>query len=54
MSQNCNLKIYLGENAVGYMYTRVRFNWDEVDYSMYSTFLFMINILGEDKLYSFC
>ncbi|VVC29234.1 Hypothetical protein CINCED_3A024610 [Cinara cedri] len=35
-----------GEVAVGYYYARLRFNWNEVDYSIFSTFLFVINIVG--------
>lgn len=37
-----------GEISVGYLYTRVRFNWNEMDYSTFSTFLFMVNIVGMD------
>ncbi|XP_050422969.1 proton-coupled folate transporter-like [Adelges cooleyi] len=35
-----------GETAVGYLYTRIKFNWNEVDYSVFSTFSFMANIAG--------
>lgn len=31
-----------------YMNTRVRFNWDAAEYGYYSTFLFMINLLGKN------
>ncbi|XP_050525054.1 uncharacterized protein LOC126896377 [Daktulosphaira vitifoliae] len=32
--------------AVEYMYTQLRFKWDEVDYSLFSTSVFLINITG--------
>ncbi|XP_022164162.1 uncharacterized protein LOC111029461 [Myzus persicae] len=35
-----------GESGIAYFYTRVRFNWNELDYSLFSTFLFMTNIVG--------
>ncbi|XP_050538933.1 uncharacterized protein LOC126904197 isoform X2 [Daktulosphaira vitifoliae] len=35
-----------GEQVVGYMYTRLKFNWNELDYSLYSTLIFILNLIG--------
>ncbi|BES90891.1 Adenylate cyclase [Nesidiocoris tenuis] len=35
-----------GEAAVGYLFTRKRFNWDEVDFSIYSTYTTLVNLVG--------
>lgn len=35
-----------GEMAVGYLFTRYRFNWDEVNFSLYSTYGIIINLIG--------
>lgn len=35
-----------GEMSVMYLSTRIRFNWDEVDYSMFSTFTMIIGFIG--------
>lgn len=43
----CGKYIVSGEFSVVYMYARLRFNWNEVDYSIFSTFLFMTNIFGK-------
>ena len=32
--------------TVMYLYTRLRFNWDEVDYSVFSTYMMITNLLG--------
>lgn len=36
----------LGEMSVMYLFTRVRFNWDEVNYSMFSTYSMITNLVG--------
>ncbi|KAJ3641051.1 hypothetical protein Zmor_027575 [Zophobas morio] len=35
-----------GEMSVTYLFTRYRFNWDEVDYSMFSTYSMITNLIG--------
>lgn len=35
-----------GEMTVMYLFTRVRFNWDEVNYSIFSTYMMVTNLLG--------
>lgn len=35
-----------GEMSVMYLSTRIRFNWDEVDYSMFSTFTMVTGFIG--------
>ncbi|XP_045465633.1 proton-coupled folate transporter-like [Harmonia axyridis] len=35
-----------GEMAVTYLFTRYRFNWDEVDYSIFSTYCMVTNLIG--------
>lgn len=35
-----------GEMTVLYLFTRVRFNWDEVDFSIFSTYTMVTNLLG--------
>ncbi|XP_014256394.1 solute carrier family 46 member 3 [Cimex lectularius] len=35
-----------GEMAVGYLFTRIRFQWNEVDFSLYSTYVIVINLIG--------
>ncbi|XP_015364776.1 PREDICTED: solute carrier family 46 member 3-like [Diuraphis noxia] len=35
-----------GEMSVMYLFTRVRFNWDEVNYSMFSTYSMITNLVG--------
>ncbi|XP_074030486.1 probable peptidoglycan muropeptide transporter SLC46 isoform X2 [Leptinotarsa decemlineata] len=35
-----------GELAVSYLFTRYRFNWDEVDFSIFSTYSMLTNLLG--------
>jgi len=47
--QNTQQTIISGESGIAYFYTRVRFNWNELDYSLFSTFLFMTNIVGKDR-----
>lgn len=32
--------------SVMYLFTRVRFNWDEVNYSMFSTYSMITNLVG--------
>lgn len=43
-----NLKyvIVSGNSAVEYMYTQLRFKWNEVDYSLFSTSEFIIHVTG--------
>ncbi|CAG9822653.1 unnamed protein product [Phaedon cochleariae] len=35
-----------GEMSVSYLFTRYRFNWDEVDYSIFSTYSMVTNLIG--------
>ncbi|XP_054280936.1 solute carrier family 46 member 3 [Macrosteles quadrilineatus] len=35
-----------GEMTVMYLFTRYRFNWNEVDYSIFSTYSMMTNLIG--------
>ncbi|CAH1392872.1 unnamed protein product [Nezara viridula] len=35
-----------GELAVGYLFTRLQFHWDEVDFSIYSTYGIAVNLVG--------
>lgn len=35
-----------GEMSVMYLFTRVRFNWNEVNYSMFSTYSMITNLVG--------
>ncbi|RZC41749.1 MFS 1 domain containing protein [Asbolus verrucosus] len=35
-----------GEMNVTYLFTRYRFNWDEVDFSMFSTYSMITNLIG--------
>ena len=36
-----------GELAVMYLYTRLKFNWNEIDYSVYYTFSTLITMCGK-------
>lgn len=36
-----------GEVAVFYLFARFRFNWNEVDYSAFSTYCVIVNLIGE-------
>lgn len=36
-----------GEMAVMYLFTRYRFNWNEVDFSVFSTFTTLTNLVGK-------
>ncbi|XP_025410659.1 uncharacterized protein LOC112683722 isoform X2 [Sipha flava] len=35
-----------GEQSLMYLLTRVKFNWNEVDYSLFSTYYFICNLIG--------
>ncbi|XP_063241106.1 proton-coupled folate transporter-like [Bacillus rossius redtenbacheri] len=35
-----------GETSVNYLFTRYRFNWDEFDFSMYSTYTVVVHLIG--------
>lgn len=37
--------------VVMYLFTRYRFNWDEVDFSIFSTYSMCTNLLGKCALY---
>lgn len=39
--------LILGEMSVGYLFTRYRFNWDEVDFSIFSTYSMVTNLIGK-------
>lgn len=41
-----------GEMTVLYLFTRVRFNWNEVDFSLFSTYMMVTNLLGK-RIYSY-
>lgn len=36
-----------GEQSLTYFLTRVQFNWNEVDYSVFSTYYFVCNLVGK-------
>nr|CAD7456136.1 unnamed protein product [Timema tahoe] len=36
-----------GESAINYLFTRYKFNWNEVDYSMYATYTVIIHLIGQ-------
>lgn len=40
------LLLISGEMTVMYLFTRVRFNWNEVDFSIFSTYMMVTNLLG--------
>nr|CAD7259524.1 unnamed protein product [Timema shepardi] len=35
-----------GESAINYLFTRYKFNWNEVDYSMYATYTVIVHLIG--------
>lgn len=37
-----------GEMAVMYLFMRYRFNWNEVKFSMFSTYSMVTNLIGEN------
>lgn len=39
--------LFSGEMTVMYLFTRYRFNWNEVDYSIFSTYSMMTNLIGK-------
>lgn len=38
--------------TVLYLFTRLRFNWNEVDFSIFSTYGMVTNLIGECATYS--
>jgi PCFT/HCP family folate transporter-like MFS transporter 1/3 len=50
-SVSFNLMLYFflfaGEMAVMYLFTRYRFNWNEVDFSLFSTYGMITNLFGK-------
>lgn len=40
--------IISGEMNVAYLFTRYRFNWDEVDFSIFSTYSMITNLIGKN------
>lgn len=44
---------FTGEMAVLYLYMRFRYNWNEVTFSMFSTFGMVTNLIGK-KITSKC
>jgi len=38
-----------GEQSLTYFLTRVQFNWNEVDYSVFSTYYFICNLVGKSS-----
>ncbi|XP_050422427.1 uncharacterized protein LOC126834506 [Adelges cooleyi] len=36
----------IGERSIMYLYTRYKFNWNEVDYSIFSTYSMIVNLVG--------
>lgn len=38
---------WYGEQAVLYLFTRLRFNWSEIEFSIFSTFAVTVNTIGE-------
>jgi len=41
------LLLFTGEMAVMYLFTRYRFNWNEVDFSIFSTYSMVTNLFGK-------
>lgn len=42
-----NMYVYFsGEMSVSYLFTRYRFNWNEVDFSMFSTYAMCTSLVG--------
>lgn len=37
----------IGDKGVAYLFTRVKFNWNEVQYSVYATTTMCINLVGQ-------
>lgn len=42
--------IYTGEMSIFYLFTRYRFNWGEVEYSMFSTYSMITGLIGIIKI----
>jgi len=42
-----HLLFFTGEMAVLYLFTRYRFNWNEVDFSIFSTYSMVTNLFGK-------
>lgn len=38
-----------GEFTIMYLFTRFRFNWDEVKFSFWSTYCIITNLIGKQK-----
>lgn len=48
--QGCHLNqinYFSGERVVLYLYVRYRFGWNEVDYSMFILFSFIVSVFGK-------
>nr|CAD7433736.1 unnamed protein product [Timema monikensis] len=44
-----------GESAINYLFTRYKFNWNEVDYSMYATYTVIVHLIGKmNSLFGIC
>ncbi len=38
-----------GENTVMYLFVRRKFNWDELDFSLFSTYCVIVNLIGSEQ-----
>lgn len=43
------LLLFSGEYNVMYMFMRYKFGWNEVEFSLFQTFMFIINTGGNDQ-----
>lgn len=50
---NFNETYFSGEMNVAYLFTRYRFNWDEVDFSIFSTYSMVTNLVGKSLMYNY-
>lgn len=44
---NFYVSLFTGENTVMYLFVRLQFNWDELDFSIFSTYCVIVNLIGE-------
>lgn len=41
--------VCIGEMSVMYLFTRFRFNWSEVEFSIFSTYNMLTGLIGKNK-----
>lgn len=39
--------VYIGEMSLFYLFTRYKFNWSEIEFSLFSTYSMGIHLIGE-------